>query len=90
MTRRSVIITTEMSLRGRILLDVIMQTTSFSDYRKIKFTKFLLLRTEIKIYKELLVILVLGARHSYCDRKLKVESIDSETVSSYSMNQDSK
>ena len=80
----------ELSLRGTISLDVIMQTTLFSDYRRIKFTNFHLLRTEIKSYKELLVILVLGARHSYCDRKLKVESIYSETVSSYSMNQDSK
>ena len=89
MIRRSV--TMEMSLRRRISLDVIMQTTLFSDYRRIKFTaNFHLLRTETKSYQELLVILVLGARHSYCDRKLKVESIDSETVSSYSMNQDSK
>ena len=28
----------------------------------------------MKSYKELLVILVLEARHSYCDKKLKVES----------------
>ena len=77
-----------MGLRGRISLDVIMQTTLLSDYRRIKFANFHLLRTEIKSYQELLVILVLRARHSYCDRKLKVESIDSETVISYSMNQD--
>lgn len=41
---------------------------------RIKFTIFLFIRLEMKSYKELLVILVLEARHSYCDKKLKLKS----------------